>query len=116
MYAVYVLGFLDSSIGKESTCKAGDPRLVPGSGRSPGAGIGYPLWYSWTSLVAQLLKNRLQCWRPGFDPWFGKIPWRRERLPTPIFWPGEFYTVHGVSKSRTRGINEVETECMFLIM
>lgn len=78
MYAVYVLGFLDSSIGKESTCKAGDPRLVPGSGRSPGAGIGYPLWYSWTSLVAQLLKNRLQCWRPGFDPWFGKIPWGAE--------------------------------------
>ena len=27
---------------------------------------------------------------PGFDPWFGKIPWRRKRLPTPVFWPGEF--------------------------
>ena len=32
--------------------------------------------------------------RPGFDPWVGKIPWRRERLPTPVFWPGEF---HGLS-------------------
>ena len=32
-------------------------------------------------------------WRPGFDPWIGKIPWRRERLPTPVFWPGE---VHGL--------------------
>ena len=33
----------------------------------------------------------LQCWRPGFDPWVGKIPWRRVRLPTPVFWPGEFH-------------------------
>ena len=31
-----------------------------------------------------------QCRRPGFDPWIGKIPWRREKLPTPVFWPGEF--------------------------
>jgi len=30
-------------------------------------------------------------WRPGFDPWVGKIPWRRERLPTLVFWPGEFH-------------------------
>ena len=29
--------------------------------------------------------------RPGFDPWVGKIPWRREGLPTPVFWPGEFH-------------------------
>ena len=42
------------------------------------------------SLVAQLVKNHLQCGRPGFDPWVGKIPpRRRERLPTPAFWPGE---------------------------
>ena len=34
-----------------------------------------------------------QCRRPGFDPWVGKIPWRRERLPSPVFWPGE---VHGL--------------------
>ena len=33
----------------------------------------------------------LQCRRPRFDPWVGKIPWRRERLHTPVFWPGEFY-------------------------
>ena len=31
------------------------------------------------------------CRRPGFNPWVGKIPWRRERLPTPVFWPGEFH-------------------------
>ena len=45
------------SPGKESTCNAGDPGLIPGSGRYPGEGIGYPLQYSWASLVAQLVKN-----------------------------------------------------------
>ena len=40
------LGFPDSSIGKESACNAGDPSLIPGSGRSAGEGIGYPLQYS----------------------------------------------------------------------
>ena len=41
-------------------------------------------WLSW-------LRIHLQCRRPGFDPWVGKIPWRRERLTTPVCWPGEFY-------------------------
>ena len=47
---------------------------------------------------------RLQCGRPGFDPWVGKMPWRREWLTTPVFWPGEFHglLVHGVAKSRTQ--------------
>ena len=35
-----------------------------------------------------------KAWRPGFDPWAGKIPWRRERLPTPVFWPGEFHGLY----------------------
>ena len=47
----------DSSVGKESTCNAGDPSWIPGSGRSAGEGIGYPLQYSWASLVAQLVKK-----------------------------------------------------------
>ena len=51
------MGFPDSSIGKESTCNAGDPGLIPGSGRSPEEGIGYPLQYSWASLVTQMVKN-----------------------------------------------------------
>ena len=50
-------GFPDSSAGKESTSSAGDPGSIPGLGRSPGEGIGYPLQYSWASLVAQLVKN-----------------------------------------------------------
>ena len=45
----------------------------------------------WASLVAQTERILLQCRRPGFDPWVGKIPWRRERLPTPVFWPAEFH-------------------------
>ena len=50
-------GFPGSSVGKESAWNAGDPGLIPGLGRSPGEGIGYPLQYSWASLVAQLVKN-----------------------------------------------------------
>ena len=51
------VSFPYSSVGKEFTCNAGDPGLIPGSGRSPGEGKGYPLQYSWASLVAQLVKN-----------------------------------------------------------
>ena len=54
-------------------------------------------------LWAQLVKNRLQCRRPGFDPWVGKIPWRKERLPTPVFWSENSMDciVCGVAKSQT---------------
>ena len=51
------LGFPGSSAGTKSTCSAGDSGLIPGCGRSAGEGIGYPLQYSWASLVAQLVKN-----------------------------------------------------------
>ena len=50
-------GFPNSSVGKESACNAGDPGSIPGWERSAGGGIGYPLQYSWASLVAQLAKN-----------------------------------------------------------
>ena len=46
-----------ASAGKESACNARDPSSIPGSGSSHGEGIGYPLQYSWASLVAQLVKN-----------------------------------------------------------
>ena len=51
------MGFPGSSAGKESTCNAGDPSSIPGLGRSPGEGIGSPFQYSWTSLLAQRVKN-----------------------------------------------------------
>ena len=55
-------GFPGSSTGKESTCNAGDPGLIPGSGRSPREGISYQLQYSWASLEAQKLKNLPAMW------------------------------------------------------
>ena len=45
----------------------------------------------WVSLVAHIVRICLQCRRPGFYFWVGKIPWKRERLPTPVFLPGEFH-------------------------
>ena len=74
-----------SSAGKESTCNAGDPSLIPGSGKSPGEGTSYPLQYSWASLVAQTVKNP-----PAMQKtWVGKIPWRKAWQPTLVFLPGE---------------------------
>ena len=48
--------------GKESACDAGDSSLIPGLGRYPGEGIGYPLQYSWASLVSQMVKNLPALW------------------------------------------------------
>ena len=56
-FAFDLIGFPDSSVGKEYVCNAGDPRLIPGLGRSRGERIGYPLQYFGASLVAQLVKN-----------------------------------------------------------
>ena len=51
------MGFPGSSAGKDCACNAGDPSSIPGLGRSPGEGIGFPFQYSWASLVAQKVKN-----------------------------------------------------------
>ena len=88
------VGFPGSSAGKESACKAGDPGSSPGSGRFPGEGIGHPLQYSWASLVAQIVKNLPAMWDTWVNPWVGKIPWRKERLPIPVFWPGESHGLY----------------------
>ena len=67
------MDFPGSSAGKESTCNAGDPDLILRSESSPGEWIGYPLQYSWASLVVQMVKNP-----PAMrETWVGKIPWRR---------------------------------------
>ena len=64
---------------------------------------GYPLQDSWASLVAQLVKKPSAMWETWVWPWVGKILWRREQLPFPVFWGGEFQDciVHGVAKSQT---------------
>ena len=54
--------FPGSSAGKESACNAGDHSSIPGSGRSPGDGLGYPIQYSWASLVAKMVKNLPAVW------------------------------------------------------
>ena len=64
-------GFPRSWVGKETACNAGDPSLIPGLGRSAGDGIGYPLQYSWASLVAQLIKNPPAMW----ETWLQSLGW-----------------------------------------
>ena len=62
---------LDGSVGKESACSAGDPGSIPGSGRSAEEGMGYPLQYSWASLVAQPVKNLPIMW----EIWVQSLGW-----------------------------------------
>ena len=68
--SLVLLGFPGSSADKESICNQGEPGSIPESGSSPGEGIGYPLQYSWASLVTQMVKNP-----PAIrETWIGKIP------------------------------------------
>ena len=53
--------------------------------------------------MALLVKDLPEMWEEtGFDPWVGKIPWRRERLLTPVFWPGEFHGLYTMESERVR--------------
>ena len=68
-------GLNDSSAGKKFACNSGDPSSIPGSGRSAGEGLGYPLWYYWVSLVVQLVKSPpAMCWSLGSIRGFGRAP------------------------------------------
>ena len=88
--------------------------------QSWGLRIHFPLKFSWpspgpvdiisglsvgsgASLVAQMVKNPPAMQETWFHPWVGKISWRRERLPTPVFWPGEFHGLYRpwAAKSQT---------------
>ena len=77
--------------------------MIPGSGRSPGEGIGYPLQYSWASLVTQLVKNLPAMWETwvqslGRSPGEGKgYPFQYSGLENSMD-----YIVYGVTKSQTR--------------
>ena len=72
--SVSSFGSIGSSAGKETACNVGHLGSIPGLGR----------------------------WRPGFDPWVGTIPWRRECLPTPVFWPGEFHGLYSLWDRKVR--------------
>ena len=67
----FVILICISLVGKECICNAGDPSSIPGSGRSPGERIGYPLQYYWASLVAQLVKNPPATW----ETWVRSHSW-----------------------------------------
>ena len=95
-----------SSVGKESACNAGDPGLIPGLVRSPGEGIGYPIQYSWASLVAHLVKNPPAVWETWVRSLGWEDPWRRERLPTPVLWPREFHGLYSPWGCKGSDINE----------
>ena len=118
-----LLGFPGSSVGKESAFNAGDSGSIPRSGRSHREGIEYPLQYSWASRRDRLptpvflgfpsgsdsKRICLQCGRPGFNPWVGKIL-LEEGMAThsnilawriPMDRGAWQATVHGVAKSRT---------------
>ena len=81
-----------SSVGKESACNVGDPSSIPGSGRFAEEGIGYPLQYSWASLVAH--KNLPAMW----ETWVQSLGWEdpldKGKAITPVFWPGEFHGLY----------------------
>ena len=58
---------------------------------------------------------RLQCGRPGFDPWVGKIPWRRKWQPTPVFLAGESHGRRSLVGYSSSGGKELDTtECLTL--
>ena len=99
------VSFSDSSVGKESTCNAGDRSSIPGSGRSSGEEMGYPLQYSWASLVAQLVKNppaMQETWVQSLV--LGRSPGEGKGYPLQYFGLESSMdcVVHGVTKSQTR--------------
>ena len=87
-------GFPCSSVGKDSACNAGDPSLIPGTGRFLGGEIGYLLQYSWASLVAQLNVSTCNVGDLGSNPGLGKSSGEGKGYPTPVFWPGEFHGLY----------------------
>ena len=77
--------------------------MIPGLGRSLGEGIGYPLQYSWASLVAQLVKNppaRQETWVQslGWEDPLEKGKVTQSSIPA---WRIPWTVVHGVAKSQT---------------
>ena len=95
-------GLPDSSVGKESACNAGDPSLIPGSGKSTAEGIGYPFQYCWASLVAQLVKKAAEMQ----ETWIWSLSWedpleKGYRLQYSGLENYMDCVVHGVTKTQT---------------
>ena len=96
------MGFPHTLVGKECVCNAGDPGSIPGLGRSPGEGIGYPLQCSWAFLVVQLVKTPPAMW----ETWVRLLDWEGypgEGKGYPLQYSGLENSIdHGVAKSRTQ--------------
>ena len=88
--------FPGSSVGKESACNSRDPGLIPGSGSSVGEGIGYPLQYSWASLVAQIVMNLPTMWETWVQSLGLEDPLEEGMQPTPVFLPREWTKTGGL--------------------
>ena len=78
--------------------------IVPGLVNSAGHVSKRGSTLSWASLWLSWQRIRLQCGSPGLNPWVGKIPWRQERVPTPVsgLEKSTDSIVHRITKSRTR--------------
>ena len=99
---IYSGGFPNSTDGKESACNAGDPSVIPGSGRSAGEGIGYPLQYSWASLYGSAGKESACNVKDlGSIPRLGRSPGEGKGYPLQYSGPENSMDciVHGVAKS-----------------
>ena len=68
--------------------------MISGSGRSAGEEIDYPLQDSWASLVAQMVKKLPVMWETWVQSLGWEDPLRKEQLPTPVYWPGEFHGLY----------------------
>ena len=85
-----------------------DPSLILGLGRPSGKGIDYPLQYSWAFLMAQTVKNPPAMWETWFNPWVGRIPWRRAWQLTPVLLPGESPWTEELGGLQSMGSQRVE--------
>ena len=101
------MGFPGSSAGKESACNASDPSLIPGLRRSRGEGIGYPLQYSWASLVVQMVKNLPAMWATWVRSLDWEDPLRRAWQPTLVFLSGESPWTEEPGGLQSRGLQRV---------
>ena len=90
----HLKGFPDSSVGKESACNAGDPSSIPGLGRFPGEGIGYPLLFLGFPCGSAGRESSCNVGDLGSIPGLGTSPGEWKRVLTPVFWPGEFHELY----------------------
>ena len=113
-------GFPGSPAGKESTCHAGDPGSIPGSGSSPGEGIGYRLQYSWASLVTQMVKNPPPMWEIlGSVPGLGRSPGEGHGYPlhySCLENPHEQRSLEGYSPQGRKESDKIEHSTVLLRM